>query len=367
MSKPKYLSYKTVDKIINDNALHYLLMIGQRSNGKSYSAKELVLRHAFKNDRQFTYLRRHKEDIQDYMILEYFADMLQPNDKGRNKIQIITRDTYNTITIYKKGIYFASQDEEGKILNKTQIGYAHALSGLEGLKSRQFPLVDYTLFEEFIATNLYLWDECNKMQQYSSTIYRNRPGCVIMIGNSISRIVPYFTEWQLDNIPRMAPGTFDLYKFTTNGTETRIGVFLCESLQSNSGMFFGQAAKMIVGGEWERSEQPRPADDIEHYETIYTIVFAFSETAKYLMTLVRARDDHTKMFWYVEPKTSEIKPGTRVVCPTFNENALYTMDFTPITEKERVPMEYIKRGKIAFSDNLTGTEFKRCVEQLRKR
>ena len=368
--KPKYLSYKDVAKVIDENSLQYLVMIGQRSNGKSYAAKELAIRNAFSKNEEFTYLRRRKEDLQDYMIVEYFADMMDPGKDGKTAISKITRGEYSTITVYRKGIYLANvvEDKDGeKIVRGKLIGYAHALSGLEGLKSRQFPNVTMILFEEFIATNLYLYDEPNKLQQYVSGIFRTRPGVVVMIGNTISRIVPYFSEWQLDNIPRQEQGTVEVYTFKTEETETRIGVFLCGSLNHNSGMFFGTSAKMIVGGEWERSEQPKLTNPREDYNELYRMVFEFSTTAKYLMTFLQLKSDHTKLLWYVEPKTTETQKNTRVISPTFNESRLYTQDFIPVNDRERVLMDYFHEGKIAYSDNLTGTEFERCLSQLNKR
>ena len=369
MKNSDYLQYTDVKKIIESNGLHYLICIGQRSNGKSYACKELALRNAVKGE-QFCYLRRHKEDIQDYMILEYFADMLVPDKKGRNAIQRITKDKYNAIAVYRKAIYFAVADEE-KTVRGDVIGYAHALSGLEGLKSRQFPKVTLVLFEEFIATGLYLFEEPNKLQQYTSTIFRQRTGCVIMIGNTITRIVPYFSEWSLDNIPQQEQGTVDVYKFHTGDVdqiiETRIGVFLCGSIKHNSGMFFGQSAKMIVGGQWDRSEQPRPDKDVDSYRKIYTAVFKFSDKAVYLMTLLQDFSDSSLVFWYVEPKTTEIQPDTRVICPRFNPSPLWSVDFLLITERERVAWELFRQNKICYSDNLTGTEFQRCVAQLHKK
>ena len=366
--KKTYLSYKDIEKCVKKNDLQYLILIGQRSNGKSYASKELALRNAFSKGEQFTYLRRRKEDLQEYMIIEYFADMLEPiHRNGCNKIQDITQNEYDTIAVYRKGIYFAKTGENDKVERGIQVGYAHALSGLEGIKSRQFPKVTMILFEEFIATGLYLWDEPTLLQNYTSTIFRDRKGCVIMIGNTISRIVPYFTEWMLDNVPKQPQSSLEVYNFKTGETETRIGVFLCGSLQSNSGMFFGSAAKMIVGGEWDRAEQPKLARPLEEYETLYRMVFKFSEQAMFLMSFIWLKADHSTRLWYVEPKTTQIRPGTRVICPEMHEDLLWTRDFKPLTNKENTLFLYYEMGKIAFSDNLTGTEFNRCVAQMGKR
>lgn len=370
MKKSEYLSYKDIDKCINVNKLQYLILIGQRSNGKSYASKELAIRNAWKKDDQFCYLRRRKEDLQDYMILEYFADMMEPGKNGKTKISEITGGEYTTISIFRKGIYLANteEDKDGeKVVRGKQIGYAHALSGLEGLKSRQFPKVTMVLFEEFIATGLYLWDEPNKLQNYTSTIFRDRPGCVVMIGNTISRIVPYFTEWQLDKIPKQEQGSVDVYTFKTGEAETRIGVFLCGSIANKSNMFFGSSARMITGGEWDRSEQPKLDHDRDEYICLYRMVFKYSEQAVYLMSLLQLRTDPSVILWYVEPKSTPIKPDTRVICPDMSPNRLWSKDFKPITPKESTALLYLELGKIAYSDNLTGTEFLRCMAQMKKR
>ena len=54
MSKKQYYS---IDNIMKTNA-QYMMLLGQRANGKSYQAKETVLTNAFKTGRKFVYLRR---------------------------------------------------------------------------------------------------------------------------------------------------------------------------------------------------------------------------------------------------------------------------------------------------------------------
>lgn len=365
-TKSDYLSYKDVAKIVKQNNLQYLLLIGQRSNGKSYACKELALRAAYDKGELFTYLRRYKSSIKTYMVEEYFADMMVADDKGRTVISAITNGEYSTISCYRGVIYFAKY-ADGTIERGAVAGYAHALTDLESLKSRQFPNVKYILFEEMIATGLYLYDEPNKLQNYVSTIFRNATGHVLMIGNTISRIVPYFQEWELDGIPKQTQGTIEIYKFQTKDKETRIGVFLCETLNKSTGMFFGSAAKMIVGGEWDRREQPKLPHDLDDYTPLYHIVFKYSDKAVFLLTFLQLKEDHSKMIWYVEPKTTPIKEGTRVVSPDLSDSRLYTKDFIPINEKEMKIFDYLREEKIAYSDNLTGTEYKRCLEMLRSR
>ena len=368
--KPQYLSYKDVSKIVKSNKLHYLILIGQRSNGKSYACKELCLRAAYEKGEQFTYLRRYKDQIKVFKIREYFDDFVIPKVNGKNKIEQITRGKFNNIEFQTEKIKLIYRDpESGKVTDSMDVGNYHALKDLESLKSRQFPSTKYTIFEEFISTGLYLYpNEPDTLQQYVSTVLRNNNGTIFMIGNTISRIVPYFTQWSLDNVPKQKQGTVDIYTYhDDNDVESRIGVFLCESLNYNSGMFFGSSAKMIVSGLWDRSEQPRLEHPVDQYDTVYDLVFQFSEKALFYLRLLELRENPDIITWYVEPKTTPIKPGTRVVSPIYTANPLYTQTFKPLNQREAVAFAILENQIVAFSDNLTGTEYQRCIEQLKKK
>ena len=61
MSKVKK-TYYDISKILLTLA-HYIILLGQRSNGKSYQAKKTVLEEVYKTGRKFIYLRRWLADI----------------------------------------------------------------------------------------------------------------------------------------------------------------------------------------------------------------------------------------------------------------------------------------------------------------
>ena len=78
-----------------------------------------------------------------------------------------------------------------------------ALSASTHYKSTQYPFVKNMIFEEFVTDGLYLQNECNLLMQLVSTVFRNRKdGKVFLIGNTISRVCPYFYEWELRGIPK---------------------------------------------------------------------------------------------------------------------------------------------------------------------
>jgi hypothetical protein len=70
--------------------------------------------------------------------------------------------------------------------------------------------------------------------------------------------------------------------------------------------------------------------------------------------------------WYVQPKTTPIQRGTRIISDTEVEDLYTTIGFIPLNESERTIFNFLKQGKIAYRDNLTGTEFEQAYKQLDK-
>ena len=72
MAKKK--QYYDITKVLSTGA-QWIILLGQRANGKSYQAKKLVLENGFKNHRKFIYLSRWESDINETSVTSYFADM----------------------------------------------------------------------------------------------------------------------------------------------------------------------------------------------------------------------------------------------------------------------------------------------------
>ena len=62
--KTDYVKASTVEKIAGDNDI--IILLGERSNGKSFAVKELLIKRAYKHGEQFGYLRRYNEDTKDF-------------------------------------------------------------------------------------------------------------------------------------------------------------------------------------------------------------------------------------------------------------------------------------------------------------
>lgn len=356
--QPKYLSQRKVRKVLQE--CDYLLLLGERSNGKSYAAKSIAVQDAIDNGSQFIYLRRYDLDTKDSLCVSYFADLPVDN---------MTNGEYTCIDVYRKGIYLANIDPDtNKITRGLKIGYCHSLSGAEHYKSLQFPQVKYILYEEIVSFNgQYIYNESSALQQYVSTIFRNnRKGKVILIGNTISRICPYYTDWGFDRgLAKQKHGTVEHYiKHNDNGDDTDIAVFLTESLNINTGMFFGNAAKNITKGGYEVQTQPRLPDDVRNYKIIYRFVLQYNNLM-FLCELLQHKEQPDNITWYVCPKTTAIERNTRVVTNQFSTNPYYTRYLRGLTSQEENIFNMIRNGRICYSDDLCGTEFNNVLDNFR--
>ena len=347
-NKNNYFNVNDLKKIEHD--CDYLFLIGERANGKSYAVKSHLLRQAYNNiignkcTRQIAYIRRFDLDCKDSLCEPYFADM---------PINEITNNEYSLISVYRKKIYFANIEEEtGKTVRGVCIGVCFALSSAEHYKSLMYPHIYNIIYEEVISEkNQYLYSEPNKLQQLISTILRDRKGKVYLIGNTLSRMCPYYNEFGLVDVEKLKLGETNLYKVE----HTVIKVHRTKSRNYNSGMFFGQANKTITKGEYITEIHPHLNCNLKECDIIYTCVLIY-DNFKYLLRFVRDVDGN--LLWYVQPKTTEIKDGTRVISNKYNSSVYYTNGFLPLTAQEdRIFKILLKHKKVVFSDNLTGTEF----------
>ena len=204
-----------------------------------------------------------------------------------------------------------------------------------------------------------------------STIARRKKIQVFMIGNTISRVCPYFQEWQLVNTVKQKQGTIETYTYNTSEIDENTGkpidviiaVEFCENSGRNSKMFFGVTSQMITSGAWQSKEMPHlPKSKMLNYTTIYT-VYVQVQNFKFKCELLIDKDGVTA--WYVTPKTTDFKSDDRIITDhMYMYNIFTTIGFIPLNSKEAEIFTLIKQGKIYYCDNLTGTDFETCLKQL---
>ena len=125
-------------------------------------------------------------------------------------------------------------------------------------------------------------------------------------------------------------------------------------------MFFGQAAKTILSGEWDVNEEPKLPKERIFYECVYELLVRYQTFAFVLQLLVDPENGARLL--YVYPSTGKRKIP-RVITDKFSDDPMITKHFKP-NAAEAYMRECFQTGKICFSDNLTASDFKGVYKQM---
>lgn len=335
----------------------YNVILGERAPGKSYRVKSDNLRKAWKEQKAtFILIRRYESDIKTDFMQSYFADNMR-HDKCYGDVEEITGGEYSNITVFRGKIYFSNVDDKGKAVLGPQCGRTMALNLDERYKSQQFPDVTDIIFEEFVTRDLYLRDECPRLMNLVSTIARGRDITVWLIANTISRVCPYFQEWNLVNIPKMTPGTIDTYTIDN----TKIAVEFCHSRGGKSKMFFGETAKSIQGGAWETKTVPHLPKEYSEYDVIYEM---YVRESGFTFKLELLMDDDAQQLLYVYPYTKRLKDDINILCADFSPDPAVRPYLRKNIPAECIIAKLFQDNKIVYASNLTGADFKACINNM---
>ena len=372
------IPYYNLDKIDKENASINLIW-GERSNGKSYQvkhkkaiipfiesykkAKQEIVKDAFLNYDRFFLLRRLETEIKPSYINKYFADI---------DIARLTDNEYNCIDVYRREIYLATYDEEKrKVIRGIKIGYVGSLSTEQTYAGQSYLDVKNIIFEEFMARTPYLPNEPDKLMNFFSTIDRKRHEVRLwLVGNTISRVCPYLTEWGLmDVIKRQKQGEIITIKVPTgeyykDGTpeEVKIAIEYCKSTGVSSGVI-GKHAKMLNKGSWQSDPQPLLPNSYKNYKVLYRVGFQFKEF-KFLGEYLKHNENKEKV-WFIYPYDKEFKDNLIVISDIIKSSKYYQRDIYNITiknDKIKELLSTFRESNIFYASDLIGTDFKQAID-----
>lgn len=183
MSNKKIKWYR-LDNILSHDGQYYVI-IGERSNGKSYALNEYILDKFFQTGEQFVYVKRYDEDIKK----KYMSEVFPP-------LENYILEKYNKRIKFYQGQWLCYEDgTAGKLSECEVMGYAMSLAQANRYKGTSYPNVTTILFEEFMSIDCsYIPDEINLFLNLVSTVVRYRTNVkVFMLANTISKYSPYFS------------------------------------------------------------------------------------------------------------------------------------------------------------------------------
>lgn len=343
--------YYSLKPILKRNAT-YNVIIGERSNGKTFACLVYALKRYFEKGEQFTYIRRWTTDVKPSRLNELFAAVVSSGLLAK-----LSDGKYQTI-IFKTGrFYLANYGEDGKtIYSDTDVlGFAMSLNEGEHNKSISYPKVTTIIFDEFLTSNVYLENEFVSFMNLVSTIVRQRTNVkIFMLGNTVNKYSPYFKEMGLNNVLHMEQGTIDVYSY--GNSKLTVAVEYCASTEkSKSNNFYfafdNPKLKMITGGKWELDIFPHKPVNFTKKDIKFIYFIEFNEMT--FQCEIVFLDNQT--FTFIHRKTTPIKEGSKVYSLIPNPSIFYSTSIKrPKDELEQRIYWYFTHDKVFYQDNDVG-------------
>lgn len=341
---------------------HYYIAYGERSNGKTYSALSYAMERYAKSNEQFAYLRRYGEDIRKKNLVNLFSGHV---DNGF--ISSVTSNQWGSVDYTNSKFYLERIDEEGNVQKSDEpCGYAFDLNSMEHYKSTSFPKITTIIFDEFMSRSGYLPNEWILFMNTISTIVRLRSNIkIIMLGNTVNKVCPYFTEMGLTHIKDQKPGTVDVYEYGDSGLKV-----VCEYTESSakrggkdSDVYFAfdnPELKMITTGAWEIAVYPHLDTKILPKDVVANFFIDYNEELLHGEVVVK----DTGPFIFLHAKTTPIKDEENDIVYTDKPHSKWNYKMCLTKHKDKLSlfiMQCLRENRIFYSTNEIGEVFRNYV------
>lgn len=258
--------YWLINKILATKA-DFMLVIGQRGNGKTFGVLKYFLEQYKKSKKRFAYLRRWDEDIKAYRMEQLFAPF-------RNVIDEVFGEEF-TIE-YKNHKFYLVNGNGTKV---DTIGYVLSISSSAHTKSISYTNLGYILYDEFIRMTgeQELKDEMSRFDNTLSTLIRgdNNNVKVFMLANTVSKYSPFFLRFGID-INKIEQGSITVKEIPLEtGEVLKVALEYCEFNEEASKKISKYSTNaMIKSGKWEipdTDEIPTVPGSVIKEQLLFTI------------------------------------------------------------------------------------------------
>lgn len=358
-----WYSYEAIDKL----KCQYNMIIGERSNGKTYGALKKIIENYVSRGEKGAYIRRYKEDYRGKR-----GDALFESIEKDGLISELTDGLYDGVK-YQSGRWYLSKFDEKtqkKIIGDDPFCYGFAISDMEHDKSTSYPDVTIIVFDEFLTRGFYLQNEFVLFMNTLSTIIRHRNNVTIyMLGNTVNKFAPYFVEMGLKHVGSMEKGQIDVY--TYGSSKLRVAVEYCASPKKEgkkSDIYFAfdnPSLQLITGGAWEIDLYPHCPVDYERRNIEFCFFIKFNESL--LQGEVVVVDNNS--FIYIHRKSTPIKDP--------DEDLIFSMEWDPRPNYVRgidksdlkcvqIIRKYFRYDKVFYQDNEVGEEVRNFLQESKR-
>lgn len=311
--KKKKPQFYRLDKILKTDA-KYMMIIGERSNGKTFAALEYGIEQYVKHHKQMAILRRWDEDFKGKRGQAMFNSI-----ENEHVIEKLTQGEWTSVRYYASKWYLCRYEpvynDEGVEIDRRRIQdeepfcYGFSISSQEHDKSSSYPNITTIVFDEFLTRTAYLTDEFVLFTNSLSTIIRQRTDVkIFMLGNTVNRYCPYFTEMGLKHVKDQKQGTIETYSY--GESKLKVAVEYCAEMAKEdkpSNIYFAfdnPKLNMIKGGAWELDMYPHCPIKIRPKDIIFSYFIISPEDAILQCDIVCTGQHY---FTFVHMKTTPLK------------------------------------------------------------
>lgn len=352
--------YYSSNKIREIDAYYYLI-IGERSNGKTYDAIYKALTEHVESGYKDTFalVRRWKEDMIGRRGDSMFSS-LECNGDGKNVVSKITKGKFDRVVYRARRWYLGKWDSDIQktVREEEPFCYGFALSDMEHDKGASYPTITTIIFDEFITRVSYLRDEFTLFMNVVSTIVRKRRNVkIFMLANTVDKYNPYFDEFGLTNAKNMKQGTIEVYKYGEKGFKLAIEYCAPEKKsKTNESPYFAfdnPALEMITGGAWEVDMYPHCPIKFRPKDILYTYFICYYDEILQCEIVLK----ESNYFTYIHRKTTPLKDEENDIIfspiqkPLINWHTHINKPAFPIHEKI---WRLFKMNKVFYQDNTVG-------------
>ena len=345
--------YFNLNIILKTNST-YNMIIGERSNGKTYTTLKYGIEQYFKNGSQIAIIRRWQTDIRGNRASEVFKALL-----SNNEIYKISKGQYQGIHYYGGKYYLCNYGDNGKAIynDNDVIAYPFSLSDTEHNKSISYPDIRTIIFDEFLTRQVYLPDEFILFMNTISTIVRDRTDVkIFMLGNTVNKYSPYFEEMGLKNVKEQIQGTIDVYKY--GNSKLKVAVEYCKSSgKSKENSFYfafdNPKLEMIKTGAWELDIFPHCPIKYKPKDILFIYFIEFG--GELFQCEIVNKDNN--IFTFIHEKTTPLKNSSNDLIysldfnPQINYNRNIYISHSEITKKVK---SFFIKDKVYYQDNNVG-------------
>ena len=358
--KKELLEHYDIGPIDSTEAV-YRMIIGQRSNGKTYAVCRNIVDDYIDFKKRGAYIRRYEESIVPKNIQNLF-------DPHLKYIEEKTRGEYNGIW-YRTKQFFLARYEDGQLVYKDDIPFCitAAINTAEATKGEDRGEIYTIVFDEFMTREGYLQNEFVRFMNLLSTLIRDRDNATIyMLANTVNKYCPYFAEMGLKNVDKLPKGEIGLY--TYGDSRLTVAVEICDEVKATKKAaskyfaFDNPQLQMITRGEWEFQIYPRPPYKIFDEDIQLRFYIQFAEQllcCEIVHPVLKAHCNDVFIFIHPQTKDINVDDSTIMYVDNFSSCRMHVRFLNDMpTEGHKLITGLIKRKSVCFSDNDTGEIFR---------